>query len=98
MGSAGVGKTTTLPRPRAVQHSSITTSLMDALHIPVSGLTCINYMKGKVNVRKLICLPCETDTHGDRIFNAAYSGIPFKCNIITCDCGAQDCPKPLCHC
>jgi len=49
----------------------------------------------EANVRNLICLPCETDTHGDRIFNAAYSGIPFEYNMITCDCGAQVCPKLL---
>jgi len=82
-----------------VQLSSITTSPTNALRIPVSSPTCINYMKdtwySEANVRNLICLPCETDTHGDRISDATYSGIPFECNMITCDCGAQDCPKLL---
>jgi len=82
-----------------VQLCSIPISPIDALRIPVSGQICLNYLKdtwcSEANVCNILCLPWATDTHGNHTFNAAYSGLPFECNIITCDCGSPDCPKLL---
>jgi len=82
-----------------MQLSSITTSSIHALRIPVSGQLCLDYLKdtwySESNIRNFLCLPCEKDTLDDLILNAAYSGFPFECKIITCDCGSQDCPKLL---
>ena len=84
---------------RAVQLSSITTPSIHALRIPVSGQLFLDYLKdtwySESNIRNFLCLPCEKYTHDHHILNAAYSGLPFECNIITCDCGSQDCPKLL---
>jgi len=65
-----------------MQLSSITTSSIHALRIPVSGQLCLDYLKdtwySESNIRNFLCLPCEKDTLDDLILNAAYSGFPFE--------------------